>query len=187
MKGFSVFIAVSFLLCSLTQAGWRWDKQKFQSAKAPQVEQRITSDSYCFDTGWEFSLFGSGFWPEDTRLDEEIGGGVGLAYYFGHNLGIEGNYRLHSGSQAEQVGQLNLVYRFPLGGECCSTIAPYVFGGPGVVSSGTTEMLWNVGGGLDFRFESWGCVGMFADYSYNFVEQGLPDFSMVRFGFRFPF
>jgi hypothetical protein len=48
-------------------------------------------------------------------------------------------------------------------------------------------MLWNVGAGVDVRFESWGCVGLFGDFSYNWVDQGQPDFTMMRAGIRIPF
>lgn len=187
MKGISVFFAASFLLCSLAQAGWGWDKQKYHGSKSPMVEQKVTSPSYCFDQGWEFSGYLSGYWPEDNRRTEELGGGVGLSYFFGHNFGLELAYAAHGGAESEQIGRLNATYRFPLGGECCSTIAPYAFGGPGVISSGSSEMFWGLGGGLDIRFESWGCVGMFADFSYNWVDQGLPDFTQWRLGFKLPF
>lgn len=187
MKGISLVFGFSFLLSSLSHAGWGWNKEAFHGAKSPVVEQRVSDSSACFDAGFVFSGFGSGFWPEDSRLSNAVGGGVSLAYFFGHNLGLEGSYMVHGSGTAEQVGTFNAVYRFPLGGECCSTIAPYVFGGPGVVSAGDSEMLWNVGGGLDFRMEGWGCVGLFSDFSYNWVDEGQPDFTLIRAGFRFPF
>ncbi|HRQ90906.1 MAG TPA: hypothetical protein PLA50_19100, partial [Bacteroidia bacterium] len=87
-----------------------------------------------------------------------------------------------------QVGKFNAVYRFPLGGECCSTIAPYIFGGTGVVAAGSSELLWNIGAGIDIRFESWGCVGLFGDFSYNWVDDARQaDFTLMRAGFRVPF
>ena len=187
MKGISLIFGLSLLLCNAVQAGWGWNKEAYESAKSPMVEQRVTSPSYCYDAGFEFSGFGSGFWPEDNRLSNAMGGGVSLAYFFGHNLGIEGSYMVHGSGVAEQVGTFNAVYRLPLGGECCSTLAPYFFGGPGVVSSGSREMLLNLGGGLDVRVESWGCIGLFGDFSYNWVDQVQPDFTLFRAGFRVPF
>ena len=188
MKRAIVFLTATFLLSSLAQAGWGWNKEKFHSAKPPQVEQTASSPSYCFDQGWEFSVYLSGYWPESSLVkSEEVGGGIGISYFFGHNFGFEGSYALHGGTQSEQVGKINAVYRLPLGGECCSTIAPYFFGGPGVISSGPTEFMWNLGGGIDVRLESWGCIGLFADFSYNWVNQGLPDFTQWRAGFKVPF
>ena len=190
MKGTALIFGISLLLCTATQAGWRWDKEAYEGAKSG-VEQRITSPSYCYDAGFEFSGFVTGFWPDDPRLQDAVGGGVSLAYFFGHNFGLEGSYTITGSGTAAgsdiQVGTFNAVYRFPLGGECCSTIAPYVFRGPGVLAAGSNEMLWNVGGGIDLRFESWGCVGLFGDFSYNWCDQNLPDFTLVRAGFRVPF
>ena len=187
MKGTSLVFGFSLLLCSLSHAGWGWNKEAFHGAKSPVVEQRVTDSSNCFDAGFVFSGFGSGFWPEDARLNNAIGGGVSVAYFFGHNFGLEGSYMLHGSGTAQQVGTFDLVYRFPLGGECCSTIAPYIFGGPGMVSAGDSEFLWNVGAGLDFRMEGWGCVGLFSDFSYNFVNNNQPDFTLIRAGIRLPF
>lgn len=187
MKGIFVFLAATAILSSVCHADWRWDKSQASGPKSPMVEQRISSDSYCFDSGFVFSGFVSGYWPEDSNFGNSIGGGASLAYFFGHNLGFELSYAAHGSGVAEQVGTGNLVYRFPLGGECCATLAPYVFGGPGVVSSGNSEFLWNLGAGMDFRSEAWGCIGFFGDFSYNFVNGNLPDFTMFRAGVRFPF
>jgi hypothetical protein len=191
MKGISLVFGFSFLLTTLSQAGWGWNKEAFHGAKSPQVEQRITDSSYCYDAGYIFSIYASGLWPEDNRLENAMGGGASLAYFFGHNFGLEGSYMVHGsgtgGGSDIQVGTFNAVYRFPLGGECCSTIAPYIFGGPGVLASGRSEMLWNIGAGIDFRMESWGCIGLFGDFSYNFVDDAQPDFTLFRAGIRLPF
>ena len=187
MKKTSLVFGLTFLLSTLSHAGWGWNKDAYRSAKSPLVEQRVTGYSYCYDAGFEFSAFGSGFWPEETTSQNSLGGGVSLAYFFGHNLGIEASYSAHGSAQADQVGTLNMVYRLPLGGECCSTIAPYVFGGGGVVSDGDYQCLWNLGGGLDVRFEGMGCVGFFGDFSYNWVDEGLADFTLIRVGVRLPF
>jgi hypothetical protein len=190
MKGTTLVLGLSLLLCTASHAGWNWNKEAYESAKSG-VEQRVTQPSYCYDAGFEFSGFVTGLWPEDSRLEETIGGGIAIAYFFGHNFGVEGSYSVTgsgtAGGSDNQVATFNAVYRLPLGGECCSTIAPYFFGGPGMISSGSSEMLWNVGVGLDIRFESWGCIGLFGDASYNWVDQGQPDFTLMRAGFRVPF
>ncbi|MAS94781.1 MAG: hypothetical protein CMO55_16400 [Verrucomicrobiales bacterium] len=186
MKVFSTVLAITFLTCSLTQAGWNWNKEAYHSAKSPMVEQKITSPSYCYDIGWEFSLFASGAWADVANIEGEYGGGLGLTYFLGHNFGIGVEYMKQGGAPIEHVGRLGFNYRMPLGGECCSTIAPYVFGGPGIVGSNSSDMLWYVGGGLDLRFESWGCTGLFADYSYNWVDDNPADFAIIRAGIRVP-
>tara|TARA_R110000850_G_scaffold8950_4_gene32948 strand:+ start:1263 stop:1829 length:567 start_codon:yes stop_codon:yes gene_type:complete len=188
MKGISVFFAASILFCSVAQADWRWDKDGYQSAKSPMVEQRVTSPSTCYDTGWEFSGFVTGNFPDSSLFKNGVGGGASLAYFFGHNLGVEGSYILHGSGVANQMGTVDLVYRFPLGGECCANVAPYIMGGAGFVASGSNEFLWSLGGGIDFRNEGWGCVGLFTDFSYNFVDSAiLGDFALVRAGVRVPF
>ncbi len=187
MKGTITLLAITVLFSSIAQAEWGWNKEAYQSAKSPMVEQTITSESYCYDAGFEFSGFGSSFWPDADGLSNSIGGGAALSYFFGPNLGVELMYALHGSGVVDHVGKGNIVYRWPLGGDCCGTIAPYVFGGPGIVSLGTNEFLWNVGGGIDFRLESWGCIGLFSDFSYNWVEGNGTDFTMIRAGFRVPF
>ncbi len=82
-----------------SQAGWRWDKDAYEGAKSG-VEQRVTSPSYCFDAGFEFAGYFSGFWPEDNRLEDTMGGGVAISYFFGHNFGLEGSYHLHGSGTA---------------------------------------------------------------------------------------
>ncbi len=187
MKGLFVFLSASLLLGSVCHADWRMNKQQTYAPKSPMVEQRVSEDSWCFDSGFVFSGFASGFWPDDGRLKDSIGGGAALAYFFGHNLGFELSYAAHGSGVAEQVGTGNLIYRFPLGGECCAGVAPYVFGGIGVVSSGSSEFLWDAGAGLDFRSEAWGCIGVFTDWSYNSPNDSYPNFSMWRAGIRIPF
>jgi hypothetical protein len=188
MKGIALTLGTLLLFATGAEAGWNWNKEAYRSAKSSMVEQRTTSPSFCYDSGFEFSGFASGFWPEGNAFDNALGGGVSLAYFFGRNLGLELDYMAHGGGTSQQVGHFNAVYRLPLGGECCATIAPYFFGGLGMVSVNENEMLWNIGGGLDFRLESWGCVGLFADFSYNFVDDAvIPDFTVVRAGFRVPF
>src|SRR6056297_1965955 len=156
MKGFFVFLSATFLLGSVCNADWRMNKQRDYAPKSPMVEQRISEDSWCYDSGYVFSGFVSGFWPENGAGSNSLGGGASLAYFFGHNLGVEFAYAAHGSGVAEQVGTGNVIYRFPLGGECCAALAPYVFGGVGVVSSGNSEFLWDAGAGMDFRSEAWG-------------------------------
>jgi len=57
----------------------------------------------------------------------------------------------------------------------------------GGLSDGPTEFLFDAGAGIDIRFESWGCMGLFGDYLYSFTDDDLQDFSMVRLGFKMPF
>ncbi len=187
MKKISAFLITTLLLSTVVQAGWKWDKDKYHDAKNPSyTNETVTAPSYCFDAGWDLSLYGSGYWPENVP-NNGVGGGVALGYFFNENLGFDLSYTAHGSGVSQQIGMANLVYRFPIESKWCSSFAPYIHGGPGVLSQGASEFSWDIGGGVDVRFESWGCVGVFADYTYGFTDDNLQDFSMVRLGMKFPF
>ncbi len=136
----------------------------------------------CYDPGFEFSGFLAGILPEEG--DDELGGGASLGYFLTENVGVELSYSVLATESEEHVVTGNLVYRFPMKDAC---IAPYVLVGGGVVTNGHTNGLYDVGGGIDVRFDSWGCIGVFADATYNWVEDDGADFTLVRLGFRVPF
>jgi len=192
MKTSSVFLIAAVAFISMAardvEAGWRFKKDSLYRGKNPiEVEQTTTSPSYCFDTGFDFSAFLSGVQPKGAGQNG-LGGGVGFSYFFHRNVGVEIDYSAHGQGVAQQVFGGRLIYRIPLdGGGFSGDWAPYVFGGGGGVSAGSTQGYYSVGGGIDLRLESWGCVGFFADYSYNFVNAALGDFSQFRAGVRLPF
>lgn len=176
-------IAATLLATGSARADWRWDKQRQHDAF---VEEKTTAPSYCFDGGWDIGGFVSGIWPENVS-NNGLGGGVALSYFFNRNLGFELSYAAHGNGVSQQVGMGTLVYRVPIETDRAVAFAPYVFGGPGVLSDGGSEFLWEIGGGVDVRFASWGCTSLFADYTYGFADDNLSDFSMVRLGFKLPF
>jgi hypothetical protein len=135
----------------------------------------------CFGTGFEFSGFVAGAIPDSG--DGEMGGGASIGYFFTENIGIETSYTVAAFQSEEHILTANLVYRMPIKDLC---IAPYVLLGGGVLTNGSTDGLWDLGGGLDIRFDSLGCVGLFVDATYNWVD-GDRDFTLVRGGVRIPF
>ncbi len=139
----------------------------------------------CFDPGVELSLFGAGIFP-DAGDEDELGGGVGVGMFFTENLGINVSYHaFNTDPSVEHYGTADLVLRFPIHELC---IAPYVFGGGGVVTNGTTEGLYRAGGGIDIRMDSMGCVGLFVDGAYNWVDGDDHDDAVIaRVGFKIPF
>ncbi len=192
MKTLSVFLTTAAVLLSMTasdaEAGWRFKKDELYGGKNPieGVAQTTTSASYCFDSGFDFSAFGAGLWPEAGT--NGVGGGIGFSYFFNRNIGVEVDYAVFGQGTAEQVYGGKLIYRIPLdGGGFSGDWAPYFFGGAGGVSLGSTQGFYSAGGGIDVRLESWGCIGFFAEYSYNFVDSWISDFSQVRAGVRLPF
>jgi len=139
----------------------------------------------CFDPGVEFSLFGAGIFPEHGDHDE-LGGGVGVGMFFTENLGINVSYHaFNTDPSVEHYTTADLVLRLPIHELC---IAPYVFGGGGVVTNGSTEGLYRAGGGLDIRMDAMGCVGLFVDGAYNWVDgDDHGDSVIARVGFKIPF
>jgi len=145
----------------------------------------------CFDPGVELSLFGSGIFPDGGNIhghegSDELGGGVGIGMFFTENVGINVSYHaFNTDPSVEHYGTADLVLRLPIHELC---IAPYVFGGGGVVTNGSTDGLYRAGGGLDIRMDSMGCVGLFVDGAYNWVEDGDHGDSVIaRVGFKIPF
>ncbi|MCC6881485.1 MAG: outer membrane beta-barrel protein [Verrucomicrobiales bacterium] len=135
----------------------------------------------CFDPGFELgAYFGASFSDKDG---DELGGGVTASYFFTQNLGVELNYGVFAYESQHHVINANVVYRMPIPDLC---IAPYVMVGGGLLTNSATDGLFDVGGGIEARFDSLGCIGIFVDATYNWVEDDR-DFTLVRGGVRFPF
>ena len=143
----------------------------------------------CFDPGVELSLFAAGIFPDSDgyyEADDEFGGGVGAGLFFTENLGVNVSYHaFNTDPSVEHYITADVVLRFPIHSAC---IAPYVFGGGGVVTNGGTDGLYRAGGGLDIRMDAMGCVGIFVDGSYNWVDGDEHDDAVIaRVGFKIPF
>jgi hypothetical protein len=135
----------------------------------------------CFGTGFEFSGFGGALLPSDG--DSAGGGGVGFAYFFTENVGVDVSYGVYATDPSEEhLIVANLVYRLVDRNSC---IAPYFLIGGGLLTNSQTDGLWDIGGGIDFRFPD-SCLGVFVDATYNWVD-GDRDFTLVRGGIRIPF
>ncbi|MEO0447608.1 MAG: hypothetical protein AAF191_16160, partial [Verrucomicrobiota bacterium] len=81
-----------------------------------------------------------------------------------------------------------LIYRRPLGYSC---FAPYILGGGGVNTNGSSKGIYRAGGGIEYRMPNRNCSAIFADYIYNWTAGGDEgwnnDFSQARVGMRFQF
>ena len=140
----------------------------------------------CFDPGIELGLFGAGIFPDSGYHGEDaIGGGVMAGMFFTENIGVNVSYAAFATDSTEHYVTGDLVLRMPIHELC---IAPYVFVGGGMVANGNTDGLWRVGGGVDIRMDSMGCVGLFIDGSYNWIESDYrADTTMARVGLKIPF
>lgn len=138
----------------------------------------------CYDSGFEFGGYLSAWFPDgDSSYEDEIGGGASLSYFATPNFGIEAAYSVIATDSEKQIATVNAVYRFVNTASC---VAPYVMAGGGLQANGSNHGLLDVGAGIDMRFESWGCIGLFADATYNWVEDAA-DFTLVRAGIKIPF
>jgi outer membrane protein with beta-barrel domain len=177
------------------------------------------------DTEWNVGLWGTYLFTfEDWVSDEYVeadhawGGGLDAKYFFHRyfGLGVEAwgvrAQRLRVDSLAPftrseddrliggVLGTVTLRYPLP-----CSRIAPYVFGGAGVIFGGgesdffdpnnpptlvshtgdSAEFLGQIGGGVEVRITP--NIGVISDFSYNFVGRDNSDFGMIRTGLNFAF
>ncbi|MCP5539588.1 MAG: outer membrane beta-barrel protein [Akkermansiaceae bacterium] len=173
MKKLLSTLAILTLTAGLATAG-DWSKN-------PVEKNPIPVGCACFDPGFEFSGFIAGGIPDNG--DSELGGGASASYFFTENVGVELSYAVLAFDSEEHVITGNLVYRMPLKDLC---IAPYLLVGGGLLTNSATDGLFDVGGGLDIRFDSMGCLGLFADATYNWVD-GDRDFTLIRSGVRVRF
>ncbi|MCF6311220.1 MAG: porin family protein [Verrucomicrobiales bacterium] len=152
------------------------------SAKAPVAPAPVAGCT-AFDPGFEMSAYLAGELPSGGS--DAIGAGIGFAYFFTENIGIDTNYAAFNSDPAvHHFITADLVLRFPIKSAC---IAPYVFGGGGVVANSSTETLWRIGAGVDYRPAALGNIGLFADGSYNWIGGNISDTTIVRLGVRLPF
>ena len=139
----------------------------------------------CFDPGVELSMFAAGILPDGNSHGDALGGGVAAGLFMTENIGINLSYAAFATDSTNHFVTGDLVFRMPIHELC---IAPYVFGGGGLVTNGTTDGLWRLGGGIDIRMDSMGCVGLFVDGSYNWIDSDYrSNATIVRVGVKIPF
>ncbi len=190
----SIFAAVVGLFSQSAQADWSWNQDNYYGQTKSQynipTEQTITGPSYCYDAGFDFGVFLANVWPEGTA-NNGIGGGLSLSYFLDRNFGLEASYAAFAKDAVDQVFSGRAIYRLPMeGGGFCGAWAPYIHGEIGGISDdvrGKTDTYFGLGAGVDMRFQSWGCMGVFADFTYGFADDNTQDFIYARLGMKFPF
>lgn len=168
-----------FAIISLALAGSAFAGVDYVEPKAVTYDQPIV-DTTCYPAGFEFSGFAAGIFPEGGAYDDEIGGGVSLAYFYNENFGMNLSAAVYGTDSEIQNYTLDAVYRFPIG-----CVAPYVIAGGGVHTNGHTEGLFRFGGGVDFRVME--DFSLFADGTYNILGGDLADYTTARVGLRWTF
>ncbi len=175
MKTTTLLAAISLFLGGSALAGVDYAPP----SKAVTYEAPIV-DTTCFPAGFEFSGFAAGFFPDSDRYDDEIGGGVSLAYFYNENFGFNLSAAVYDTSSEIQNYTLDAIYRIPIG-----CVAPYAIVGGGVHTDGQTEGLFRFGGGIDFRMMD-NC-SLFADGTYNILGGDIEEYTTARVGLRWVF
>ncbi|MDB6071552.1 MAG: hypothetical protein JWL81_2723 [Verrucomicrobiales bacterium] len=205
MKAQTLFIAAVAVPSSLLAGEYT---QTTQSAPPP-----ISPGYSLYNAGeWQIDLFGA-YAEADSgnrRLigEDVFGGGLGFNYFFTRNVGIGAEGTLFD-TPGDMLGSanVNLTLRFPIGE---TGLAPYIFGGAGVVFNADdldsddfsdardrfedddepgkgddVIFIGHAGAGLEFRFSPH--VSIFGDARYTWTESDNSDFGQARAGLRFTF
>jgi hypothetical protein len=151
------------------------------------VTQPVATDTCpCFAPGLSWGIYGGGFLPRDRHnsYDDAFGGGLLVEYFFTENIGIQASYGAFATNGTEHLFNGDLVLRAPIHSIC---LAPYLIAGGGGDVDGEKLGEWHAGAGLDLRFESLHCMGLFADGTYNWHSSRNRDrdYAIVRLGLKF--
>ena len=177
MKILSTLFTMAVLATSVV-AGPAYSSKNAKGPVAPLPPAGCTA----FEPGAAVDIFGAGI-ISNSGGEDALGGGVGLNYFFTRNLGIDLNYSLFATDSEHHQFDGNLVLRFPIDSVC---IAPYILGGGGGSTNGTSEGNWQAGAGIDIRFASSSNIGIFAEGSYHWAAND-DEYTIVRLGVRIPF
>jgi len=150
------------------------------SAKAPVAP--MAPECTAFDPGFELSAYIAGSLGGN---EDVLGGGLGIAYFFTENIGLDANYAAFDNDSVAHFVTADMILRFPIKSAC---IAPYLIGGVGARINSATETVWRLGAGIDIRPKALGNVGIFADGTYNWIDGSTyENTTIVRLGIRLPF
>lgn len=154
--------------------------------KAPKAPAPVEVPSLCecFNGNTaNVSVFAAGIIVDSStpELDDALGGGIALNYFFTENVGLEGSYTAFGTDSVVHQVSGSLILRLPIKSIC---LAPYLLVGGSLHSDSVNQGTAHVGAGLDYRFAN--CVGIFADGQYNWADD-TSDYVTVRGGVRFGF
>ncbi|OYW77770.1 MAG: hypothetical protein B7Z37_02465 [Verrucomicrobia bacterium 12-59-8] len=170
-------LLLSLSLASSALAGTADNSKAVQSTIAPP------QGCDCFAPGFALGAFGGAFMP--NHGGSGVGGGGVLAEYFvSEYLGFQGSYGVYATNSEHHQMDGSIVLRAPIKSLC---IAPYVMLGGGVGTNAVTRGDFHVGGGLEARFASLDCMGVFVDGNYYFASGNNADFTVARLGVKFRF
>lgn len=177
MKKLTYSFLASAALATSAFAGHEAVVSKEYKAPAPEP---------CFrDSEFQLDVFGSYSGASSNEvIGDGWGGGIGVNYFFTRNIGIAASGNVYDGTHdGIWHTDLDVVIRFPMEGSVC--IAPYIQGGGGILTDGTTVGTWNAGAGLEWRATP--TFGIFGEGRYIWAANGATDSAQARVGLRFVF
>ena len=138
----------------------------------------------CFhDQEVHLDVFGSYVNTQGGGLGDGFGGGLGVSCFFQRYLGVGVDANVASVSDTLWTFSASLIARYPLElGSLC--IAPYILGGGGVQTDGTTAGTVHAGGGLEWRATP--SFGVYGEGRYTWAGSN-DDNARVSLGVRFVF
>ena len=183
-----MFTAALLLTAGTARAVHVWeDPQGWWGGHFTYVEtDKYTANELSFDA---FGSYVAGERHLGNLFDTNIrhgtwGGGVGLNYFFTHELGLGTDINIpdNGGNFIDQV-EGSLIARWPFEP---SGFAPYIFGGGGRATQPVWEWTGHMGVGLEYRFNP--VTGIFVDGRYVWHDkEGSSDRLLLRAGFRLVF
>lgn len=170
-------LLLSLTLASSALAGMADNSKTVQPTIAPP------QGCDCFAPGFAVGVFGGAFMP--SHGGSGVGGGGVLGEYFvSEYLGFQGSYGLYATNSEHHQMDGSVVLRLPIKSLC---IAPYVMLGGGIGTNAVSRGDFHVGGGLEARFASLNCLGVFVDANYYFASGTNTDFTVARLGVKVRF
>lgn len=183
MKNHAILtIVVSSALLAAAQAGTEYTMAPPASIQA-QAPMKVPALCDCFkESTASVSLYAAAILPNGNgELDDSLGGGLALDYFFSTHVGIEVDATWGATDGTVHIFTGSVVLRYPIEHLC---LAPYIFGGGGVQTDGSTQGVSHVGAGIDYRISH--CIGIFADARYTWT-QDTQDYTLIRAGVRMAF
>lgn len=159
----------------------------FAGHEISHKDKVVTPMEPCFkDQELQLDVFGSYTATRNgSSHGDGFGGGLGVNYFFMKYVGVGVDGNIYDGD-ANGVWDFSarVIVRYPIEmGSFC--IAPYAFGGGGLVTDGGTDGTLHAGGGLEWRATH--TIGIFGEGRYTWADTSSNDNAQARVGVRFVF
>ena len=178
MKKIAALSALVGISISTVFAGDYWAPTK---NPVPDKNPPIYEDP-CFAAGeLNFDIISIYADPTGSELEDGVGGGIGLGYFFTENIGVQTRAYWWDANSAIHSITASAVVRAPISDTC---FAPYLFGGIGGHFDSVNQVSGHAGAGVEYRLTD--SVGIIADYTYTWADT-TEDWHLYTLGLRFAF